>query len=195
METVTLLSEYFHPSVINVYLWISSFSLSSVPPPSTKLGDEAGKRLAWQCQPHPHDLLPRGAIPSRDLLQNNRETFLERTFITSSSSPCNAVGYNQLFSKYSFLIGSNQAITPALLSSVISTSSIPRWSRRTCVMCLIRTDPILDFFYKTWSVCWPSAGGGPLTRFSDAEKLTAGPTRDTSWPRPGWTIFWWSPRC
>ena len=105
METVTLLSEYFHPSVINVYLWISSFSLSSVPPPSTKLGDEAGKRLAWQCQPHPHDLLPRGAIPSRDLLQNNRETFLERTFITSSSSPCNAVGYNQLFSKYSFLIG------------------------------------------------------------------------------------------
>ena len=28
METVTLLSEYFHPSVINVYLWISLFSLS-----------------------------------------------------------------------------------------------------------------------------------------------------------------------
>ena len=125
METVTLLSEYFHPSVINVYLWISSFSLSSVPPPSTKLGDEAGKRLAWQCQPHPHDLLPRGAIPSRDLLQNNRETFLQRTFITSSSSPCNAVGYNQLFLKYSFLIGANQAITPALLSSAISSSSIP----------------------------------------------------------------------
>ena len=109
----------------------------------------------------------------------------------SSHSKSHAMEYNQLlsFSKFSFLTDIHQATTPAFLRSAISSSSIPSWSRRTCVMHLIETDPILDVLNKTWSVCWPRAGGGPLTRFSDPEKLTAGPTSETSCPRPGWAIF------
>ena len=139
--------------------------------------------------PYPHDLLPGGAIPSRDLLQNNRETFLERGHLLPLPLP-HAI---HILSQNILLSFRNQVTTPALLSSAISWSSIPSWSRKTCVMPLIgRIDP---FQYKTSSVCCPREGGGPLTRFSEPENLTAGPTSETSWLRPGWATFCWSPRC
>ena len=191
METVALVSEYFHPSVINVYLWISLFSLSQsqshLAQPSWVMKHASclhGNATPTLTIYYPEALSP----PSPGIYYktigklSSRGHLLPLPLPPSSHIKSHAMGYNQLlsFSNYSLLTDINQATTPALLSSAISSSSIPSWSRRTCVMHLIETDPILNFVNKTWSVCWPRAGGGPLTRFSDPEKLTAGPTSETS---------------